>query len=73
MKESGNIQNKMYPVITIAVVVALWQMVVGLQYIQPYILPSPSNIIKTLVLDFRNIMENAETTLYESFVGFLYP
>ena len=70
MKESGNIQNKMYPVITIAVVVALWQMVVGLQYIQPYILPSPSNIIKTLVLDFRNIMENAETTLYESFVGF---
>ncbi|MCI1995506.1 MAG: ABC transporter permease [Clostridium luticellarii] len=70
MKRSENIQNKIYPVITIAVVVALWQIIVGLQYIEPYILPSPSDIVKTLVLDFRNIMKNAETTLYESFVGF---
>lgn len=70
MKRLKNIQNKIYPVLTIVVVVVIWQLVVGFQYIQPYILPSPLDIVKTLISDFGNIMKDTEVTLYESFIGF---
>ncbi len=70
MKKVKNIQSKIYPIVTIIIVVLIWQLIVNFAHVPEYIIPSPLDILKTLVSDFKNIMENTETTLYESFIGF---
>lgn len=69
MKKSTNI-DKMYPVISIVIITLLWQIIVDLNNIPKYILPSPTNIILALKDDFSLIMTHTKVTLYESFVGF---
>ncbi|AZV55859.1 ABC transporter permease [Clostridium sp. AWRP] len=70
MEKTKNIQSKIYPIVTIAIVVLIWQLTINFAHVPQYIIPSPLDILKTLVSDFQNIMENTETTLYESFIGF---
>ncbi|ALU37319.1 ABC transporter permease [Clostridium autoethanogenum] len=70
MEKTKNIQSKIYPIATIIIVVIIWQLTINLAHVPQYIIPSPLDILKTLVSDFQNIMENTETTLYESFIGF---
>ncbi|OBR95706.1 putative aliphatic sulfonates transport permease protein SsuC [Clostridium ragsdalei P11] len=70
MEKTKNIQSKIYPIATIVIVVLIWQLTINFAHVPQYIIPSPLDILKTLVSDFQNIMENTETTLYESFIGF---
>lgn len=70
MEKTKNIQSKIYPIATIIIVVLIWQLTINFAHVPQYIIPSPLDILKTLVSDFQNIMENTETTLYESFIGF---
>ncbi|ADK13947.1 putative aliphatic sulfonates transport permease protein SsuC [Clostridium ljungdahlii DSM 13528] len=70
MEKTKNIQSKIYPIATIIIVVIIWQLTINLAHVPQYIIPSPLDILKTLVSDFQNIMENTGTTLYESFIGF---
>ncbi|OAA83640.1 ABC transporter permease [Clostridium ljungdahlii] len=70
MEKAKNIQSKIYPIATIVIVVLIWQLTINFAHVPQYIIPSPLDILKTLVSDFQNIMENTETTLYESFIGF---
>ncbi|QXE20162.1 ABC transporter permease [Clostridium sp. 001] len=70
MEKTKNIQSKIYPIATIVIVVLIWQLTINFAHVPQYIIPSPLDILKTLVSDFQNIMENTQTTLYESFIGF---
>lgn len=67
----ANIKNKLYPIITLVAAVLLWQVIVDVKNVPAYIVPSPTSIVKTLVSDFKVIMDNTKVTIYESIVGFV--
>lgn len=71
MKKLQNIQNKLYPVITILIIILFWEGIVDIRHIPKYILPSPAAIVNTLIKDFNVIWAHSKVTLYESFVGFV--
>lgn len=70
MKKSGNIQNRLYPALTLIIIILFWQGIVDIKNIPKYILPSPVNIVNTLIKDFNVIWVHTKITLYESFIGF---
>lgn len=67
----ANIKNKLYPIITLVAAVLLWQVIVDVKNVPAYIVPSPTSIVKTLISDFKVIMDNTKVTIYESIVGFV--
>lgn len=67
----ANIKNKLYPIITLVAAVLLWQVIVDVKNVPAYIVPSPTSIVKTLISDFKVIMQNTKVTIYESIVGFV--
>ncbi|WP_234122249.1 ABC transporter permease [Clostridium hydrogenum] len=71
MKKLESIKNKLYPIITLVVCIILWQVIVEVKKVPAYIVPSPIEIVKTLVSDFNVIIENTKVTIYESIVGFI--
>lgn len=70
MKRLENIKNKLYPIVSLVLVILLWQVIVDVKKVPAYIVPSPINIVKTLASDFSTIMDNTKVTIYESVVGF---
>lgn len=70
MKRLKNIQNRLYPTVTVIIIILLWQGIVVFKNIPQYILPTPVNIANTLIKDFNVIVAHTKITLYESFVGF---
>ncbi|WP_042682870.1 ABC transporter permease [Anaerosalibacter massiliensis] len=69
MKKSINI-DKLYPILSIVTITFIWQIIVDLNNIPKYILPSPTDIFLALKSDFNLIITHTKVTLYESFVGF---
>lgn len=64
-------RNKIiYPIISIATIILLWEGIVRFNQIPKYILPAPTNIIKTLFNDIDLIWQHTKVTLYEAFLGF---
>lgn len=70
MHKKENIKNKLYPAITILIIVLLWEGIVNIYSVPQYVLPSPLKIIKTLINDFDLIWMHTKVTIYESFIGF---
>ena len=60
----------LYPIISLAVFILLWELTVRLRAIPKYILPSPSNIVAALFKDIDLIWEHTKVTLYEAYLGF---
>ena len=71
MKKSKNIGNKLAPIIFIIILLSLWEVVVRAGGIEKYIMPTPTDVIKVLVSDFKIMIPHILATLYEGFVGFL--
>lgn len=71
MKKSESIQNRLYPALTLIIIILFWQGIVDIKNIPKYILPSPVNIVNTLIKDFNVIWVHTKITLYESFIGFV--
>jgi NitT/TauT family transport system permease protein len=59
------------PVIVLAAGIGLWELVVRIYDIQPYVLPAPSAILETLVRDWDVLSRSLLTTLLTTFEGFL--
>lgn len=70
MKKSISIDSKLYPISTIILITLLWQIIVEVNKVPGYILPSPMDIVEALKGDFSLIMSHTKVTLYEAFVGF---
>ena len=59
------------PVIVLAAGIAAWELVVRLNDIQPYVLPAPSVVLRTLVSDWSVLSQSLLTTLATTLEGFL--
>jgi NitT/TauT family transport system permease protein len=59
------------PVIVLAAGIALWELVVRVNNIQPYVLPGPSAVFETLVSDWPILSESLGVTLLTTLEGFI--
>ncbi len=58
-----------YPITTIVIIIAAWQIVVECAEIPAYILPPPLSVAAAFVDDFSSIASNGISTLAEGFIG----
>jgi NitT/TauT family transport system permease protein len=59
------------PIAVLALVLGLWELVVDVEGIPPYVLPAPSRIWATLVADRALLWQSLLVTLLTTFEGFL--
>jgi NitT/TauT family transport system permease protein len=59
------------PIVVLALGLAVWEAVVRIENIPPYVLPSPSLILQTLVSDWALLFQSLLITLTTTFEGFL--
>src|SRR5580692_13015422 len=59
------------PVVVLAVSLGLWELVVRLAHIQPYVLPAPSLIVQTFIADKALLTQSLLVTLITTLEGFL--
>jgi NitT/TauT family transport system permease protein len=59
------------PVLVLAAGVALWELVVRLNHIPPYVLPGPGAVFSTLVSDWPVLSQSLLTTLVTTLEGFI--
>jgi NitT/TauT family transport system permease protein len=71
---SGNAAARLFrlllPVIVLAAGLGLWEFVVRVNDIKPYVLPAPSAIFATLIRDWDVLFQSLLTTLLTTFEGF---
>lgn len=70
MKKSKSILDISLPILFMAALLVIWELVINLGGIQKYIMPAPSDIALALVRDFNAMVPHIMATLYESVVGF---
>lgn len=68
-RKSQNTTSKIWPILAICILLAVWQFVSGTGIVAKYLLPSPLDVIKAFISEFPILMENAKVTLLEAFVG----
>jgi NitT/TauT family transport system permease protein len=59
------------PIIVLALGLAIWELVVRIKNIPPYVLPSPSLVLQTLAADWALLSRSLLVTLITTFEGFL--
>lgn len=59
------------PILVLAAGIAMWELVVRVNDIPPYVLPAPSTIFATLVRDWGVLSQSLLTTLLTTFEGFI--
>src|SRR5258708_23864988 len=59
------------PFLVLAAGIAIWELVVRLYNIPPYVLPGPSAVFRTLVQDWPVLFQSLLTTLLTTLEGFL--
>ncbi len=59
------------PIIVLAVGLLIWELVVRLENIPPYVVPAPGLILQTLVADWALLSQSLLVTLLTTFEGFL--
>lgn len=69
IKKLQNIINKFSPVLAISFLLALWQLLSATGFVPKFMLPSPMDVVFAFINDFPLLMEHAETTLIEAFLG----
>ncbi len=64
-------QNKKYilPIITLILVLGIWETMVRMFHISSYILPAPSKIALAVITDFGNLWTHSMVTLEEAVLG----
>jgi NitT/TauT family transport system permease protein len=68
---SERVLRLLLPVVVLALVLAGWQATVDFNQIPPYVLPAPSLIFSTLILDGALLTHSLWVTLLTTFEGFL--
>src|SRR6202163_1866107 len=59
------------PIVVLAAGIAIWELVVRLNNIPPYVLPGPGAVFGTLVQDWPVLFQSLLTTLWTTLEGFL--
>jgi ABC-type nitrate/sulfonate/bicarbonate transport system permease component len=68
-KRLASIGNRLIPWMFFGIIILLWEFIVAHQVIARYILPSPTDILKTLLHIFPDIKIHLAITLSEAFLG----
>ena len=71
MSSPQNLLRLLLPVIVLAAGIAVWEFVVRIYDIQPYVLPGPLAVFQTLVSDWPVLSQSLEVTLLTTLEGFL--
>ena len=71
MNSFPNIGRMLLPIAVLAAGLALWELVVRVNDIQPYVLPSPVAVFQTLVSDWPVLSESLGVTLLTTLEGFI--
>jgi ABC-type nitrate/sulfonate/bicarbonate transport system, permease component len=71
IKRLQSIINKIAPVLAIAIILTVWQIVSSTGMVPKFMLPSPLDVVKAFIEDFPLLMFHTRTTLYETFWGLL--
>src|SRR5260370_22491996 len=59
------------PFVVVAAGIAIWELVVRLNNIPPYVLPGPGAVFRTLVQDWPILFQSLLTTLWTTLEGFV--
>ncbi len=68
-KKLLNIINKISPVLAIALILTVWQILSLTGIVPKFMLPSPVDVLLAFIGDFPLLMNHAKTTLMEAFLG----
>jgi NitT/TauT family transport system permease protein len=71
MSSSLKLVRILLPVVVLAAAIALWEFVVQVNGIQPYILPAPSAVFRTLLSDWPVLSQSLGVTLLTTLEGFI--
>jgi NitT/TauT family transport system permease protein len=71
MSSPQNLLRLLLPVIVLAAGIAVWECVVRIYDIQPYVLPGPLAVFRTLVSDWPVLSQSLGVTLLTTLEGFL--
>ena len=71
MNASRDLVRILLPVVVLAAGIAMWELVVRVNDIQPYVLPGPSAVFQTLVSDWPVLSESLGVTLLTTLEGFI--
>ena len=71
MSFSRDFVRFLLPVVVLAVSIALWELVVRVNDIQPYVLPGPLAVFRTLVADWPVLSKSLGVTLLTTLEGFI--
>lgn len=58
-----------WPALAIVFILGIWQLASSTGLISKFMLPSPVDVVKSIIQDFPLLMSNAKVTLLEAFVG----
>ena len=70
-RRSASITSKVYPLLSVAALLLLWQCLSVLQIVPSYMLPSPAQTVDAFVGDFPLLMSHLKVTLLETLIGTL--
>ena len=68
-RKSANTTNNIYPIISILVILALWECLSVFEIVPNFMLPSPQQTVMAFVEDFPLLMSHLKVTLVETLVG----
>ncbi len=71
MSSSLKLVQVLLPVVVLAATIALWEFVVRVNGIQPYVLPAPSAVFGTLLGDWPVLSQSLGVTLLTTLEGFI--
>lgn len=66
-----HLRRVLTPIVGIAIAIGVWQAVITVFDVQPYVMPAPGVVAKTLVQELPELLDNLWPTAYESIFGFL--
>lgn len=69
MKKTDGWKEKLIPLFAVAFFLLIWQMVCVFEWVPGYMLPSPSDVVRTLIEEFPLLMKHAGITLLEALLG----
>ena len=68
-RKSESITNKIPPLVTFGIILAIWFLLTGTGWVPSYMLPSPVSVVMAFIHDFPTLMYHSKTTLLEAFYG----
>ncbi len=66
-----NIKYKYYPIVFFVVLLLIWETISRFEVFPPFILPSPSSILVSLITGFTSMQYDILITLFEASTGFI--